>query len=246
MIRCIIVDDELYSRETLKNLLTDYCTGVEIAGEAGCVESALDLCRKQCPELVFLDIDMPVYNGFDFLDSFETIDFHIVFTTAHNQFAVKAFRYAALDFLLKPINIQELQQAVQRFKDVKSRSNPSISYEALQYYKKKRKFDRIALPSKDGYIFISTESITKIEADSNYSKVYFTDRKPIVICKTLQEFEDILDEEHFLRLHRSHIVNINQIQSFNTKEKYVILNDKTRITVSSRRKALLLNICQSF
>lgn len=246
MIRSLIVDDEKYSRETLNNLVTDYCSDVKILDMASNADSAYDLCLKYNPELVFLDINMPVSSGFDFLDRFDQINFHIIFTTAYNQFAIKAFRYAALDYLLKPINIKELQKAVQRIKDLKAKINIQTTFDAFQYFQQNRKFDKIALPTKEGYEFIHTDSITKIEADGNYSRVFFTNRKPLIVSKTLQDFEDTLDQNQFIRLHRSYLVNLNHAKSFNTKEKYLVLNDGSNIPVSSRRKTAILKICQTF
>lgn len=246
MIRSLIVDDEQYSRETLKELVTKYCTDVKILNMANNADSAFDLCQKYNPELVFLDINMPVSSGFDFLDRFENINFHIIFTTAYNQFAIKAFRYSALDYLLKPININELQEAVLRIKALKAKINLQATYDAFQYFQHNRKFDKIALPTKEGYVFILTDSITSIEADGNYSKVCFSDRKPLIVSKTLQDFEETLDKNQFLRLHRSYLVNLNHAQSFNTKEKYLVLSDGSNIPVSSRKKTALLKICQTF
>lgn len=245
MIRSIIVDDEQYSRETLKNLVTDYCTGVKVLDMANSAGTAYELCQKYNPELVFLDINMPVSSGFDFLDRFDEINFHIIFTTAYNQFAIKAFRYAALDYLLKPINIKELQQAILRIIELKAKLNVQTTYDAFQYFQQSRKFDKIAVPTKNGYEFILTDLITRIEADGNYSKVYFKNRKPLVVSKTLQDFEDTLDENHFMRLHRSYLVNLDHAQLFNTKEKYLLLSDGSNVPVSSRRKTALLKICQS-
>ncbi len=246
MIRSLIVDDEQFSRETLRKLLTAYCEDVDVVGMAYNVESAIRACQNHRPELVFLDINMPVASGFDFLDSFENISFHVIFTTAYNQFAIKAFRYAALDYLLKPINITELQQSVERYKELKTKIDVQTTYQAYQYFQQNRKFDKIALPAKEGYIFITTDSIMRIEADSNYSLVYFNDRKPVLVSKTLQEFEEILDKNMFVRLHRSHLVNLQYIHSFNTKEKYILLSDGTLVPVSARKKSLLLKICQTF
>jgi two-component system LytT family response regulator len=246
MIRSLIVDDEQYSRETLKELVTDYCSEVKILDVANNADTAFDLCLKYSPELVFLDINMPVSSGFDFLDRFEKINFHIIFTTAYNQFAIKAFRYSALDYLLKPINISELQEAVLRIKELKAKINLQATYDAFQYFQQNKKFDKIALPTKEGYVFILTDSITSIEADGNYSMVNFTDRKSLIVSKNLQDFEDTLDENQFLRLHRSYLVNLNHAQSFNTKEKYLVLSDGAKIPVSSRKKTALLKICQTF
>ncbi len=244
MIRTLIVDDELHCREYLSGLITSYCPELSIIGMAKSVSEAKDLFLKYIPELIFLDIQMPVESGFDLLDqpAIQSKKPAIIFTTAYDKYAIKAFRYSAVDYLLKPINIQELLEAVEK---VNNKSNPcdySALSEMLEQLTNHRPVKKLCLPVSAGYTLIEIDSIVYFEASGSYSKVHFTNRKPLLVSKPVSYFEEILNPTQFIRVHRSSLVNLNHILSYNSDEDYLTLSDNSKIMVSKRKRTHLLQL----
>jgi two-component system LytT family response regulator len=253
MIRTIIIDDEAKSRNLLKNLLSTYCEDAEVVGEADSVQAGLALIKEQNPDLVFLDILLRDENGFDILKQIDSIDFEIIFTTAHNEYAIKAIRVSALDYLLKPLNIDELTQAVQKVREKTQGASDNRTNEPLLNFIENQKslnksIHKIGVPTLTGLDFIQIEDIILCRAEGNYTHVTIKN-KNILVTRTLKEFEDLLSEYSFLRIHRSYLINLDHILKYNRTHQLpdvegdggsVTLSNNLEVPVSrEKRKALL-------
>jgi two-component system, LytTR family, response regulator len=240
-IRSIIVDDEPGNVITLAELLKEYCPQVTIIGTAANIEEAYNLVVKTLPQLIFLDIEMPNGNGFDLLDKIgrDLPDFEVVFVTAFDNYAIKAFKYAALDYILKPVNIEELQKIVQKVNSRLNDKNTNIRITSLLSNLKSQNntFQKIGLPTIEGFHFEDIDDIIHLEAEGNYTNVYLKNKKIELVSKTLKEFEDILPESVFCRVHHSSIININYIKKYyKGRGGYVEMTNGVRIEISSRKK----------
>jgi two-component system LytT family response regulator len=224
----IIVDDELYGRENLRKILELYCPQVEILGCAIDVVNALELVHAQMPDVVFLDINMPVLNGFDFLDEFDDRRFQVVFVSAHEEFGIAAVKAGASDYLLKPINIKELKQTVKNLLSLRSKKlAPQVIHES----------DKLMIPASHGFDLIPFEDLIRMEADGCYTKIILRGGKNKMVCRTLKEFEDFLPGTLFFRVHKSHLINLKHIKDYsNFGGSYVTMLDGSRVEIS-RRKA---------
>lgn len=235
-ITAIIVDDELNARENLRYLLREFCENVNVISEASNVDEAVLAIKKHTPQLVFLDIEMPRKNGFQLLNEFSEIDFQIIFVTAYDMYAVKAFEVAALDYLLKPIAIERLQEAVK--KAVNLISKPLETKEKLQVLKdNKKQLRKIAIPYKTDYVILNITDVLCIEADRMYCTLYTVKGAKYVIAKKLSYYEKLLcNEIDFIRLHRSWIVNLSKIETYSKRTKEVVLETQFKVPVSKANK----------
>ncbi|GAB3690972.1 LytTR family DNA-binding domain-containing protein [Spirosoma flavus] len=256
-LRAAVIDDEANARQALISLLRILCPDVVVCGEAKNVDTGIELIRKEKPNLVFLDIQMPGKTGFDLLSSFDTIAFGVVFTTAYQEYAVKAFRFSAIDYLLKPIDPDELQAAVEKFKIQHDSVNPQqlkILQEHIQNpqpsgLKKRTRNDnqRIALPTAEGIHFVQMTDIIQCESLGSYTKFHLVGSKPIVVSRLLKEYEEILDNYYFFRVHQSNIVNLEHIKRYVKGDGgQVWLSDNTEVEVSRRRKEEFLELLSDF
>ncbi len=215
MISAIIIDDEAKGRLALREKLLSYCPQIKVVAEAANGQEALLLIQHHKPQLIFLDIEMPKMNGFEMLNELPEKDFHIIFTTAYDQYAIKAIKYAAFDYLLKPIDIQELQEAIS---NVETRENNQTKkqVELLQQnmLHPKKQLNKLAIPTLEGLLFFDINDIIHLEANSNYTNIYFTNKTKITASKTLKEFEELLPEDIFFRTHHSHLINLNYIKRY--------------------------------
>ncbi len=238
MINTIIIDDEAKGRLALKQKLTDYCGQVTIVAEADNGQDGLLLINHHKPQLVFLDIEMPGMNGFEMLNEIKEKNFHLIFTTAYDQYAIKAIKYAAFDYLLKPVDIEELKLAVEKI-ETAAAINTKVQAELLQQNMKqpKKNLHKLAIPTLDGLLFFDISSIIHLEASSNYTNIYITGKAKIIASKTLKDFEELLPEDIFFRTHHSHIINLNFIKRYIKGDGGQIeLQDGTFIEVSRRKK----------
>lgn len=235
-IKAIIVDDELNARENLRYLLNEFCKDVEIISEASNVDDAVVEINKHTPNLVFLDIEMPRKNGFQLLEEFTSIDFQIIFVTAYDMYAIKAFEVAALDYLLKPVAIERLQASVKKVeKTIEDAKTTQAHLEVLKQNKKN--LQKIAIPYKTDYVILDINDVLCIEADRMYSVVYTRSQKKYMVAKKLSYYENLLcNEKEFIRLHRSWIVNLNKIETYSKKEKEVKLETDFKVPVSKSYK----------
>jgi two-component system LytT family response regulator len=245
MIRGIIVEDEIRSRETLRGLLNRYCKNVEIIAEADSYRSGLAAIREQHPDVVFLDIQMPDGSGFKLLEELDEIKFEIIFTTAFDQFAIKAIKYSALDYLLKPIDPEELVSALKKVENKISKSEVNENIQVLLDNIKSRDADphKIILSTFEKIHIIETDNILRCESDNYYTNFFLTDGKQILVSKTLKENEAMLGEHNFIRPHKSHLVNVKYIKGFLKSDGgYIEMTDGSHIPVSRRKKEKIIEI----
>lgn len=214
MITAVIIDDEEKGRLALRQKLADHCPEIQLLGEAECGNDGIKIIEKHLPEIVFLDIEMPRMDGFEMLQQLTSKKFHLVFTTAYDQYAIKAIKYAAFDYLLKPVDIEELKLSISRINS-KSKHDTAIKLTVLEEnLKGKNLFGKIAISTLEGLLFFNTQDIVHLMASSNYTTIYFKNHPKMVASKTLKEFEEMLPSEIFYRTHHSHIVNLNYIKRY--------------------------------
>lgn len=241
MLNAIIVDDEEFARSSLYFLLQENCEGVHIAGIAKSVSEARVLLNQHQIDLIFLDIAMPGENGFELIPHAQAANATVIFTTAYDQYALKAIKANALDYLLKPIDIDELIVAVEKAsKFIKLNKNENNRNESLKNLANdlanRSSIQKITLPSGQGYRVVDIDDITHIEADSNYSVFNLVNAEKIAVSKVLKDYEEILPENKFVRIHKSTIVNLAYIKEYNSKNGLqIVLKDGENITVSRRR-----------
>lgn len=239
MIRTVLVDDEIDSIRILRRLLETYCPQVSIVGTAGGVETALPLIRETRPDLVLLDIEMAQGNAFDLLNQLQPIDFKVIFVTAFDNYAVRAFKYSAVDYLLKPVDIDDLRAAISRVEKkpdehaiVQQMKMLLDNVGALHLPQQK-----MAIPTITGLIFITVQDIIRFEAKGNYTSIYLSRGEPILATRTIKDYEDILPETIFCRIHNSHIINLSRIKKYQKgRGGSVEMEDGSIIEVASRRR----------
>lgn len=245
MIRCVIVDDESKAREILVDMLKLYCTNVEVVGQAHNVKSAYDIIKQEEPDLVLLDIKMPDGSGFDLLNKFSDIDFKVVFITAHEEYAIKAFRFSALDYLLKPIDPSDLMSAIDKISESTSGTGMNEQFDAFKsnYFEEETHGDkRIVLKTQENIYIIYLKDVIRCQSEKNYTYFYFINRERIIVSKTLKEFDDLLSDFNFMRVHRSHLINLKFIDRFEKNDGgMVIMSDGSKVEVSHRKKEALVN-----
>ncbi|TNE49374.1 MAG: response regulator transcription factor, partial [Bacteroidetes bacterium] len=238
MIKAILIDDERSSLEMLEWLLATYCPDIEILAKCESGAEGMERIRELKPDAVFLDIEMPKMNGFDMLEQFSEIPFEVIFTTAYDKFAVRAFRYSALSYLLKPVDPDELTATVNRLKQKRSaptKEQMELLFQSLM--NQKSQTERIALSTGDGLIFVQTRDIAYCQAESNYTHVVMADNRKILVAKTLKEIDETLSGRDFFRVHNSYLVNINHIHKFVRGDGgYILMPDDTQITISRSRR----------
>jgi two-component system LytT family response regulator len=237
-IKALIVDDELNNRENLKSLLAEYCKEVEVIGMADSVDSAFRIIKSNKPDLLFLDIKMPKKNGFALLEQLGDIDFEVIIVTAYNQYAIQAIKFCAIDYLLKPIDVAELSKAVEH---VSRRLNQKQENERLKqlilHFNNQGLSPKIGLASHHKVDFVEVARIVRCEADNNYTHVFLDPPEKKTISKTLKEFEDLLKEQGFIRVHQSHLVNPSHITSLQKSDGgYLRMSNGSIIPISRARK----------
>ena len=246
MIRAMIIDDEKHSCEALQILIQENCPQVKIADLFTSSTEALERIKRDKPDLIFLDIEMPHMNGFELLGQLTSINFDIIFTTSYNQYAIKAFKFSAIDYLLKPIDREELMTAVDK---VVKKQNPHIQQQLEMLLQKIKhptvQVEKIALPTMQGLELVLINSIISCAANSNYTEFTLGDKKKLLVSRTLKEVEELLSDHAFVRVHNSYIVNINSIVRYIRGEGgYLIMSDGSKIDVSRSRKELLIQKLQ--
>lgn len=244
MIKAIIVDDEQASIELLQWLIGQYCPEITEVQSARNVKSAVQLITDFEPDIVFLDINMPHQSGFDLLTTVQNWNFEVIFTTAYNEFAIQAIKFSALDYLLKPIDESELKKAIERFqaKRVYAPAGQELYRNFIQNISqgKKDKF-KLALSDTKEVKYVQMEEIVRLQAESNYTNIYYEKTKVFFSAKTLKEYEVMLHGQGFLRVHKSHLVNPLHIQMYD-KQGFLILSDGSRVEVSRRKRDFILNV----
>lgn len=243
-IKAIIVDDEKNNRITLHKLVERFCPQVTIVSECDSVDCAISVLESTPIDVVFLDVEMPGKNGFDLLAHFNyQCPFNVIFTTAYSQYAVKAFRFSALDYLLKPVDPEELVQAVHKLSNKISDENKNKQFELLEQKISNKDVGKkqLAISTLEGIYFVTLDEIIHIDADSSYTKIYLTSGEMIMSSKPLKYFEELLEDFDFVRVHQSHIINLKLIRRYVRGDGgQVIMTNGTEIEVSRRKKDDLL------
>ena len=242
-IRTIIIDDELSARQTLRGIIEKFVPEITIVAEAYSIETAIHVINSNEKDLVFLDIEMPYGSSFDILEQLDKIDFEIIFITAHDQYAIDAFKFSAIDYLLKPVKINELKKAVEKFK---KRNFPKQSNEELVKVlidNLNNANHKIVLPTSNGFNIEKIENIIRCEADRNYTRFVFVDGRKTLVSKTLKEFDELLTNQGFFRIHQSFLVNMNHITKyFKGQGGEIEMTDKTIIPVARTKKEAFLKL----
>ncbi|MFT4683053.1 MAG: two-component system LytT family response regulator [Flavobacteriales bacterium] len=232
MIRTVIIDDEEDARSTLRAFLKQYCPQAEVVGEADGVQEGYRKILGENPDLVLLDIQMEDGTGFDLLEKIRSPQFQVIFTTAFDEFAIKAFKYSAIDYLLKPIDPDELIEAVSKVK-----RTPSEQIEHLMEYRKRGSTDRLTLSSLDGITVVKMANILRLESESNYTNFHLATGERILVPRSMKEFEALLPKSTFFRSHQSHIINLDFVKKFVKEDGgYILMSDGTEVLVARRRK----------
>ena len=236
-IKAVIIDDEVRARDTLSTLLNQYCSNVDIVASCSNVPDGVLAINQKRPQLVFLDIEMPEYSGFELLSFFRDIDFEIIFVTAYNDYALKAFEVSAVDYVLKPVDIDKLIAAVDKANKKLAGNDMQNRLDVLKDTFKTEQFNKIALPMAEGLLFVETNEIIYLEADGAYTEVWLQNGSKITVSKKIKFFEDVLDKRpNFFRSHRSYIVNINFIKKYNKADNALTLDNGKTIVISRDRK----------
>lgn len=244
MVKAVIIDDDNISRMVLREILNRKIENVELLGEAGSVGEGVLLIERLNPDLVFLDISMPDGTGFDLLDKMKKIDFKIIFITAYSEYAIKAFKYSAFDYIVKPVNIEELAKAVSRLPKNKKVDNKvavnALKANLLSHGENGSK--TIALPELNGFAIVAVDKIVRCEGMRNYTRIIFKEDEEKVVSRTLLEFENLLTPLGFIRIHRSHLVNlVNVVRYIKAQGGLVELRTGEQLKVSPKYKDDLLN-----
>lgn len=242
MIKTILIDDEVHNLENLEWLLSKNCPNIEIIGKATSADEGIQLIHLLNPDLVFLDIEMPSKNGFELLESIPDIHFEVIFVTAYNQYALKAIKSCALDYLMKPVAIPELIASVKKVEELISKKTENKKLKVLvENLKESHHPKKIALPTADELFFVCIEDIIRCKSENNYTQFYLTNGTTILVSKTLKEWDDLLSSYNFIRTHQSHLINSIHIKSYVKKEGgYILMNDGSSICISRNKKEITL------
>jgi two-component system, LytTR family, response regulator len=246
MISAIIVDDEPYSCEALATMLERYCPEIKLLDICYSAADALRSVHEQKPQILFLDIEMPHMNGFEMLEKLPELNFKLIFTTSYDQYAIKAIRFSALDYLLKPVDKDELQKAVQKSMNTAGHLLPQ-QLEVLLHKLNHPKVvvNKIAIPTMEGLQMVLVESIIRCEADRNYTNLFLKNKGKITASRNLKDLEEMLEDYSFVRVHHSHLVNLNEVEKYIKGEGgYLMMSDKSAVDVSRSRKEILLKKLQ--
>lgn len=239
----VIIDDEPDSVDFIASIISEYCPGLEVTGKAHNVNDGAKLISEIKPELVFLDVEMPNGTGFDLLTHFPEKDFDVVFITAFNHYAIRAIKFSAVDYILKPINISEFIEAVGRVVHKRSTNTypTGKNFEALLENLRSVNPTRLVIPTSDGREYLNPRDIIRIEADRSYSWFFLTGNRKILVSKHLKEFQELLNDRNFFRPHNSYLINLDFVKKFVRHDGgYIEMTDKARIPVSRNRKDLFL------
>jgi len=243
MLKLVIIDDIKNAREVLESLVKKYFTGIEVVGMADGVLAGVQLIKQHKPHIVLLDIQMKDGTGFDLINKCKPVDFHVIFISAYEEHALKAFKFSALDYILKPINSDELVEAIKKAENAANSSLKPQSVDVLEtnYNTENKEAKKIVLKTLDSIYALSIKDIVRCESEVNYTHFFLSDGKKILISKPLKEYDDLLSGYGFFRTHQSHLINLDYFERYKkTDGGFAILKDGTSIPVSSRKKDAFL------
>ena len=234
MITAFIVDDKKNNRDSLKSLLAGYCSSIQVLGEAASSSAAIPLLKQHQPQLVFLDVEMPGESGFDLLRKLDNINFKVIFVTAHAHYAIKAIKFSAVDYLLKPVDTDDLMEAVRKAES-EIHFNHHLHNKGLLDNLEPGIAQKLAVPVKDGLAFLSPDDIIRLEADGTYTHIFSKGEK-FTATKNIKEYEMLLTEQHFFRSHNSHLINLKHVTRFSRVDGYFVQMSDGSVAEISRRK----------
>jgi two-component system, LytTR family, response regulator len=239
----VVIDDEPDAVDFITSIISEYCPGLDVCGKAHSIKDGINIITEIKPDLVFLDVEMPNGTGFDLLTHFPEKNFDVVFITAFNHYAIKAIKFSAIDYILKPININEFIESVNRViqKRVSNLMAGNENYEALLENLRSSHPTRLVIPTSDGREYLNPKDIIRIEADRSYSWFFIKDKRKILVSKHLKEFQDLLNDRNFFRPHNSHLINLDFVKKFVRHDGgYIEMTDGSQIPISRNRKDLFL------
>jgi two-component system LytT family response regulator len=245
MFSAVIIDDEARVRETIQHMLSAYCPDINVIGQANSVASGYDLIENFKPEVVFLDIKMQDGTGFDLLKKFKNFNFHFIIITAHEEFAIQAFKFSALDYILKPIDSADLQSAVSKLTKIINIEETNIKFDTLlsNFDNSKKDLKKLVLKTHDNVFVVDVKDIVRCESQNNYTQFHLVDKTSILVSRTLKEYEEMLSSLSFIRCHQTHLVNALHVVKF---VKYpnptLLMSDGHLIPVSVRKKMAIENL----
>jgi len=248
MIKAVIIDDELDAIKSIKLIIDKYCHDVQIIGEARSVIEGIKIIQNTKPDLVFLDIQMPQGDGFDLLESIPDKAFDVIFVTGYDQYAIKAIRHSAVDYLIKPVDIDEMINAVEKVKKNRgnSKADEGLLDSAINILKNAL-VGKIAITTLESTEYVKIEDIIRIQGEGSYSKIFIKDGRNIVVSKDLKEYEEQLQEDNFYRVHKSHLINISHVKSTSHRGGgIIILTDNSKIPVSRTKKDEFCNLLSRY
>jgi len=242
MLKSIIIDDEYDAVNFIESLITEYCPEIEVIGKAHSAREGIKVIRDMNPDLVFLDVEMPHGSGFDLLANFPKKTFDVIFITAFNHYAIKAIKFSAVDYILKPINIKEFIDAVQKViktRDIKK--DKDLNFEALFENLRSALPSKLAIPTSDGMEYLNTKEIIRIEADRSYSQFFLTDGRKFLVSRNLKEYQELLSDRNFFRTHNSHLVNLDHVKKYYRHDGgYIEMINGSTVAISRNKKDLFL------
>lgn len=249
MIKTLIIEDEQKSRDVLMKIIEKTCPELKVVGNAGNVTEGIEMIKSLKPDLVFLDITMPDGSGFDLLEQVGDQKFDLIFATASNSHAIRAFKYSACDYLLKPIDIEELRNAVLRVVKRKSEAPDmgNLNFLIQQLKRSDDNFQKITLPTGNAYEIINLKDIIRCEADGSYTYFYLTDKRKLMVSASLKHYEELLPEQDFIRVHHHNLINMNHVIRFLKEDGgYAVMTDGSKIEISRRKKDQFMDRLKSF
>jgi two-component system LytT family response regulator len=242
MLRAVIIDDEPDAVQFIDSIINEYCDDVEIVGKAHSAREGVDTIRDSVPDLVFLDVQMPHGTGFDLLSSFPEKSFDVIFITAFNHYAIQAIKFSAVDYILKPINISELIEAVKKVQEKRmSTEYQNMNYQALLDNIKAPKPSKLAIPTAEGIEYLDTMEIIRLEADRSYSWFFMASGEKHLVSRNLKEYQELLSDMNFFRPHNSHLINLEHVHKFIRHEGgYIEMSDGSTVPISRGKRDLFL------
>lgn len=235
--KAVLVEDEKHSREALRNLIDEFCKDVSVVGTAESVEDAVQIIRSTSPDIVFLDIELQTGTGFDVLTNLSDMSFDVIFTTAYEHYAIRAIKFSSLDYLLKPIDIEELQQAINKARARQNAAYQKQQLETLLVNITGKHMKRICLATADRLEFVSISDISLCEASGSYTNVYLKGGRKIMVSKHLKEYETLLTEDQFMRVHNSFLVNLREVKQYVKSDGgYLLMNDNRQVSISPKKR----------
>lgn len=240
--RIVLVDDDTSVRDNLKTLLSIYAKDCEVIAEANGVKSGIECLKKNKPDLLLLDVEMQDGTGFDLLSIYGKLDFNVIFITGHNAYAIKAFKYSAIDYILKPVDPEELKAAFQKARDAKNLEEQNLAVSTLVDNKEKPDTDKkIVLKDTEAVYLVSVKDIIRCESEANYTKFYLLDGRKLMISKTLKEYDQLFENQSFFRSHQSHLINLLHFDRYEKREGGIVqMKDGSTVPVAVRKKDALM------